>query len=173
MYILVSKDNAAEYSKEIETLNQLYKLETGMTISDDADMYVIYKHPDHGIVGGAKITPIEQAKELDHYFLVNQYQVEDCWVLEKVFFHLDDDSPLQENPEQFEHLCRKFYQGLYQALLLIGHEYNKKVLLTLNPLEEHEDIKHFGGWPFAAQHMIESSLQAHDKVLGVLKINNI
>lgn len=170
MFTLVNKDNISEYSTDVREAELLYfhneadSIRTA--IMDNRLNYVVYK--DDGIIGGAKITNIDQHHELTRYFKDNGYKLDDCWIIEEVFFHAHDDMPIHDNPEQFDAACHKFYQGLYDAIKLIGIQQNKTALITLNPIEEHEDIKHFGQWPFTMQY----TLQGKNKILGILPLEN-
>jgi hypothetical protein len=172
MYTLVTKNNISEYKDflmEIESLyfeNDWSAIETA--VDDGRVSFLVYSHKELGPIGGAKITNPDNAHKVRQYFNERGYLVEDCWVLEDVFFHIADESAIHEDPEQFDAIAQKFYTSLYDVVQLQGQQNQKTAFITLNTLEEHEDIKHFGQWPFIVEHKMSDT--DSEEVLGLLPI---
>ena len=172
MFSIVTQANKNKCQSKLNLLKERYTKETGLELSDpDLDqggMYFIGEDKTYGVIGGALIIPVEELEELDLYLNSQGYQFSGCPVITDVFFHLPSDSPLQEDGEQFVQFVEQFYQMLYKEILIFSKEQNQEVLLTFTSLDEHEDLKHFGSWPFIAQHKISSFHEA-ERVLGILQ----
>lgn len=172
MYIQINKSN---YKKHMDFLVQIEKTYynddwTGKEISikQGGSEFVLYNHKEHGIIGGARISKLEEKHMLTEYFNQIDYMSECFLVIEEVFFHLPKDSSIHENENLFESLCVGFYKGLYSAMMLQGKPDQKITLITLNNLDDHEDIKHFGKWPFVMEHLISGEDEDSELVVGIL-----
>lgn len=70
-----------------------------------------------------------------------------------VFFHLDDDSPIHEDEEEFHDLIRCFYNDLKKAIL--KHSLKDGVIMLLSP-EDFEDTRLFGDWNYTESFLVEN-----------------
>lgn len=127
-------------------------------------------HEPLGVIGGAKLSLPKHATALQFYLQESSTHFNDAWVIEKVFFHIPSTSEINASIHEFRKICQSFYQGLYQSLMTIAKKELKKVLLVFNALDEHEDTKFFGKWPFVMQHIIHPIGLSNEMVLGILDV---
>lgn len=175
MYTLVTANNYSQYKDYLEDIESFYfgydpsYLEHA--VKDGTISFLLYNHNQHGLLGGAKIVHPDRDHLVNQYFNDMGYIIEDCWVLEDVFFHIPDENPVHEDADRFEALCQDFYTGLYEVIQLYGQDNRKSAFITLNTSDEHEDIKHFGEWPFVAEHSMTTEDPEEEMVLGLLPIS--
>jgi hypothetical protein len=175
MYTLVTDNNFAVYKDYLEEIESFYfghdPEYLAEAIKDGGVSFLLYDHNKLGLIGGAKITHPDQDHLVNQYFKDMGYIIEDCWVLEDVFFHIPDENPIHDDEDRFLAVCEDFYTGLYEVIQLYGQDNRKSAFITLNSSDEHEDIKHFGEWPFIAEHTMSAEDQEDDLVMGLLPIS--
>ena len=81
-----------------------------------------------------------------------------------VFFHLDGDSEIHDDVEQFHSLMRSFYNDLKKNV--IKHAFKDGVMILLSP-EDYEDTRIFGDWNYTESVLIENKY-----VLSQLDLSN-
>lgn len=171
MFTAVNEVNKATHQDKIHLLKKRYFEETGLELGDPhldkGGLYFIAEDDVYGVIGGALLVPIKRVDKLNHYLDSQGYQFSNCYVITDVFFHLPSTSPLHEKEEEFDHLVTEFYKNLHKKINAISKKNDLSAVLTFTPLDEHEDIKHFGNWPFIAQHKIDSCYK-NEAILGVL-----
>jgi hypothetical protein len=80
---------------------------------------------------------------------------EGCWEGSRVFFDLDANSPFHEDPDAFGEITEQFYRGIYKGMKEFAKSNGIKAILSVNPVDEHEDIVFFGQWPFEVESQVE------------------
>jgi hypothetical protein len=173
-YTLVTKTNYGEYKDYLEEIEAFYfgrdPVFLNQAIVDGSVVLLIYHHPKLGMIGGAKIVHPDHSHPVNQYFQELGYIIEEGLVIEDVFFHIPDESPVHEDEEQFGTICREFYSGLHEVIQMHAQDNNLSALLTLNSSDEHEDIKFFGGWPFRFEHNVEAECPNQDKTFAIIPV---
>jgi hypothetical protein len=174
MYVLVTKTNYCEFKAYLEEMESFYFgrepsfLE--QTVSDGSVVCLVYRHPELDLIGGAKISVPNEDHPVRKSFQDYGYVIEDCKVIEDVFFHIPDENPIHDDEDRFYGACYGFYRGLYEAIRLYAEKDKKEALLTYNAFDEHEDIKHFGNWPFVAEYQLDYADPQDTAVIALIPV---
>lgn len=172
MFVLVNKDNYTDHLDHLKEIENTYYHndwpEKELSIKGGRTEFLLYNHKEHGVIGGARISKLDEKHRVTKYFNQMGYMIEDFVVAEEVYFHLPDDSPIQEDEDLFETLCVEFYTSLYDALMLQGQLNKKITLITANYEDDHEDIKYFGHWPFVMEHLIPGPDENSELIMGII-----
>jgi N-acyl-L-homoserine lactone synthetase len=115
-------------------------------------VYCVYVDDRAGIIGSARLLP-RPALLASHIELTKGEK--GLWECNRVFFDLDGNSPIHEDGEAFEQVTRQFYRGVYEGMKKFAETNGIKSILSVNPIDEHEDIVYFGEWPFEVESQIE------------------
>jgi N-acyl-L-homoserine lactone synthetase len=115
-------------------------------------IYCIYVDDRFGVIGSARILP-HPALLSDHIELEGNDHT--YWECNRVFFDIDENHPVHEDPAAFLAIARRFYQELYKSIEEFAKTYGIKTLVFVNPVDEHEDIVFFGQWPFEVESLVE------------------
>jgi len=115
-------------------------------------IYCVYIDDRFGLIGSARILPRPA-------WLANHIELEEdadgCWECNRVFFDIHEDAPVHEDPDAFNEITQQFYQELYKGIEEFAKTYGIGSMLSVNPFDEHEDIVHFGQWPFDIESLID------------------
>jgi N-acyl-L-homoserine lactone synthetase len=119
-------------------------------------VYCVYVDDRAGIIGSARLLP-RPALLASHIELTKGEK--GLWECNRVFFDLDGNSPIHEDGEAFEQVTRQFYRGVYEGMKKFAEANGIKSILSVNPIDEHEDIVYFGEWPFEVESQIEIEVE--------------
>lgn len=115
-------------------------------------IYCVYIDDRFGLIGSARLLPRPA-------LLADLIKLEDgengYWECNRVFFDIDEDAPIHEDPDAFNEVTQQFYQELYKGIKGFAKTYGIKTLLSVNPFDEHKDIAFFGQWPFEVESLID------------------
>jgi hypothetical protein len=133
--------------------------------------YVVCVHHDFGVIGGLRLLPTLGPKLSDDSLTDSGVALHDeqTWEATKLFFYLPGDHPIQELQEEYDALCADFYLGMWDYLLQICPI---EMIVTLLPDAEHQDLCHFGQWPFMLESTVRNPFdpEGEEYVLGVLRL---
>lgn len=115
-------------------------------------VYCVYVDDRAGILGSARLLP--RATLLADRMELEEVDA-DYWEGNRVFFDLDENSPIHEDPEAFSQITQQFYRGLYEGIEGFAKTSGISSILFVNPVDEHEDMTYFGQWPFEIESLIE------------------
>lgn len=171
VFTLMSYRERMGQHQDLLELDRLYKEENGTSFFDMDEnienQYLVCHHDTYGIIGAAKISPPKSTKPvLNNYFKQNDYELRDFWQVSHIMFVLSSDCDFDEDSDIFEKICKTFYKELSKTLALIGLERDVQTWVVLNGLEDHEDTKYFGNWPYSIEH---SLLPENNLVFGCLE----
>lgn len=172
MYIQINRENYHEYRDYLIEIERIYYYnnwpEKELSIQDGRTEFILYNHKKYGVIGGSRISKLDEKHRVTKYFNQMGYMIKNFVVAEEVFFHLSNDSPIHNDEDLFHDLCKSFYTGLYHAMMLQGRLHQKLTLITANDLEDHEDIKYFGNWPFVMEHLIPAGDENCELIMGII-----
>lgn len=178
MYTIITSDNLSKHSREMESLSKIDLLyyendwiALEKNIRNGRLKYLIYSDADSGALGGMKIKKSDDNLIISRCFTNAGFKLQETWILEEVFFDVPDDSYLHDQPLKFEDCCRKFYKGLYEIIQLLGVNQDQATILMVNDIEEHENIKYFGEWPFEMDQVTKCEETATEFVLACVPVN--
>jgi N-acyl-L-homoserine lactone synthetase len=114
-------------------------------------IYCVYIDDRFGLIGSARILPYP-ALLADHIQL--EKDDHNYWECNRVFFDIDENYPIHEDLEAFLAVIQRFYQELYKGIEEFTKTHGIKTLVSVNPVEEHEDIVFFGKWPFEVESLV-------------------
>lgn len=117
----------------------------------DQGRTILFCESSVGPIGGATLTKrnIEALHPKISQILGRLLNLQEIWECSNVFFMIPDDSSIHDNFEYFSALCHQFYRGLYNCLYNFAATQGTSHIISLNFLDEHQDISFFGHWPFA------------------------
>ena len=115
-------------------------------------VYCIYVDDRFGLIGSARLLPYP-ALLGEHIELEGDGHT--YWECNRVFFDIDENHPVHEDPAAFLAVARRFYQELYKGIEDFTKTYGINTLVSVNPVDEHEDIVFFGQWPFEVESLVE------------------
>ena len=115
-------------------------------------IYCVYIDDRFGLIGSARILP-RPAWLANHIEL--EEDAEGYWECNRVFFDIHEDAPVHDNLDAFREITQQFYQELYKSIKEFARTYGIGSMLSVNLFDEHEDIVHFGQWPFDIESLID------------------
>ena len=116
-------------------------------------IYCVYIDDRFGLIGSARLLP-HPALLADHIEL--EEGEDGYWECNRVFFDIHEDAPIhEEDPDAFREITQQFYQELYKGIQGFAKNYGIKALVSVNPVDEHEDITFFGQWPFDVESLVD------------------
>lgn len=176
MYVLVTKTNFCEFRDYLEEMESFYfgrdasYLE--QAVSDGSVVCLVYRHPELNLIGGAKILVPNQDHPVSKSLQGSGYLIDDYKVIEDVFFHIPDEDLIHDDKDRFDAVCYGFYRGLYEAIRLYTDCNKNEALFTFNAFDEHEDIKHFGNWPFVGEYELDSDDPEDAAVIALIPVTD-
>lgn len=157
VFTLMSYQERISLHKDLQAIDRIYQEEYGASFFDSNEsvenQYLVCHHDTYGIIGAAKISPPGSKKPiLNNYFKHNNFEIKNFWQVSHILFAVTDNEDFHEEEDAFEVLCQTFYKELSKTLALIGLERDIQTWVVLNGLEDHEDSKYFGKWPYSIEH---------------------
>ena len=123
------------------------------------ERYLMYIDDEAGVCGSAALTPFP-----DDIKIFDQVILQGTWTLRNVLFHIRAGHPLQEQPDKFVRIAKKFYLSLFEEVWHVAQKSSQSLILSVqNDPEEHEDLQFFGGFCF--EHEVQ--FQDGDQVLSI------
>jgi hypothetical protein len=177
MFNLIPPKKRSEFKDDLNQMFTLLELELGKNALDafdhDEAYYLVYSHKKFGVIGGARLIPIDSpAMTSDLLKRLKFNTKQKIWELSRVFFHLPEDTAKDESEKMFELICRDFYQGMYDSLKTISIAQKIRSFITVLPFDDHQDVLHFGFWPFDKQASISSPYKDKEPyVVGFMPMN--
>jgi len=177
MFNLIPPKKREEYSKEIKQMFSLIEREHGKSARDEFDHdqthYLIYSHKKFGVIGGARLIPIDQPVLTSDLLKRLQFKSnQKIWEMSRIFFHLPSETAKDESEKMFNLIRQDFYQNMYDSLKTISIAQKIKAFITVLPTEGHKDILNMGLWPFEKQAQIASPFKdSRSYILGIMPMN--
>jgi N-acyl-L-homoserine lactone synthetase len=178
MFNLIPPKKRAEFSQDIDQMFALLKLEFGENVIDiydhDKTQYLVYSHKKYGVIGGARLIPIDAPGLTTDLLKRLQFQPKQkMWELSRIFFHLPDTGSKEESIRQYELMRRDFFQNLYDSLKTISIAQKIKGFITILHEDVHKEILLKGFWPFDKQAKITSPFKDGEPyVIGFMPMND-
>ena len=135
--------------------------------------YVICVHSEFGVIGGLRLLSSSGPILSDIVLKKKGYVLsdKDVWEISKLFFYLPSSHPIQESLDDFNRICTDFYMGIWEFLTQVS---DFESLITILPEVEHEDVRHFGQWPFNIESLVaapyDSTPNDERYILGIINI---
>lgn len=177
MFNLIAPKKRVEFKEDIDQMFKLLELEHGKHARDNFDhdeaYYLVYSHKKFGVIGGARLIPIEApAMTSDLLKRLKFSSKHKIWELSRVFFHLPEETAKDESEKMSELICRDFYQSMYDSLKTISIAQKIRSYITVLAFEDHQDVLHYGFWPFDKQASIASPYNDKEPyVVGFMTMN--
>jgi N-acyl-L-homoserine lactone synthetase len=178
MFNLISPKKRAEFKSDLDQMFTLLKEEFGDDVLDQYDhsctQYLVYYHKKYGVIGGARLIPIEAPILTGELIKRIQFQPKQkIWELSRIFFRLPADNTEPPLSHQYELMRRDFFQNLYDSLRTISIAQKIKAFVTILQEDTHKEVLQMGLWPFDKQAMITSPV-GDDKqyIVGYMTMNN-
>ena len=115
-------------------------------------IYCIYVDDRFGLIGSARLLPYP-ALLAGHIELGGDGH--NYWECNRVFFDIDENHPVHDDLDAFLAVARQFYQELYKGIEGFTKTYGIKNLVSVNSVDEHEDMVFFGRWPFEVESLVD------------------
>ncbi len=115
--------------------------------------YVICVHPEFGVIGGLRLLSSSGPILSDIVLKKKDYVLrdKDVWEISKLFFYPPSSHPIQESLDEFNQTRTDFYMGIWEFLTQVS---DFKSLITFLPEVIHEEVRHFGQWPFNIESLV-------------------
>lgn len=178
MFNLITPKKRVECADELAQMFAILEKEYGKRARDKFDhdnaQYLVYSHKKFGVVGGARIIPIDQQALTTDFLKRLKFEPKmKVWEISRLFFHLPEETAQDEQEKMFELLCRDFYQNMYDSLKTVSIAQKVRAFVTVLPEEEHRSILHFGLWPFEKQGKLSSPYNCGQQyVFGYMPMND-
>lgn len=148
-------------SNYYNSINLLKKYNPGFQngILSKDHITIIYDDPELGIIGGINLNFKYPPKDfLDLKKIISSKKI---WIAENLVFEIDNDK-VHENLDLFAHYCDFFYRRLFEILITFSVVKEISGILMCLDEEDHQDIIHFGRWPFDWQtNLVENRILSH------------
>lgn len=178
MFNLISPKKRVEFKEDLDQMMTLLKQEFGENVLDQYDhqytQYLVYYHKKYGVIGGARLIPIEAPVMTGDLLKRIHFQPKTkIWEISRIFFRLPSNMPEPEKAHQYELMRRDFFQNIYDSLKTISIAQKIKAFVTILPEETHKEALALGLWPFDKQAQIKSP-KGDDKsyIVGYMTMNN-
>ncbi|GEM_PF-4268778 len=177
MFNLITPKKRDECSKELAQMFDLIEKEYGPHSRDKFDhdeaQYLVYSHKKFGVIGGARLIPIdEMALTTDLLKRLKFQSKHKIWEISRIFFHLPHEKAKDEKENMFDLICRDFYQNMYDSLKTISIAQKIRTFVTVLPVDEHHNVLSFGLWPFEKQGQVASPYNDGEQfVFGYMPMN--
>lgn len=151
MFKLIDSHNKNHYTAELQEMFSRRKryqlsLDTG-AYDHDKSVYLFFKDPKTTMFGCARLNP-SSSKNMVGEKVGLFFEGDEAWECSSLAFDIEDNHPIQNDPEQFEAHCSYFYSSLYDALMTTCATLKIKKLLFFNTQDELDDMSFFGGVDF-------------------------
>lgn len=161
MFNMIPPKKREEFKVELNQMFKLLELEHGPSFRDQFDHddtnYLIFSHKKFGVIGGARLIPIEYPALTSDLLKRLKFQSKHkIWELSRIFFHIPIEKAKDEHEKSIELIRRDFYQGMYDSLKTISIAQKIKSFITVIDFDGHQEILNLGFWPFDKQAKITS-----------------
>lgn len=136
--------------------------------------YIVYVDDRYGLMASLRLLPATDGDTPIHALLsLDDHVLHQAWECSRVFCYIAEKFPIHEARDgSFDHVLRRAYAGLFDGLKAFAKEQSAQSIVTLHPLEEHEDIEFFGSWPFVLKSKVRLTLPPtrleDDYMVGVI-----
>lgn len=177
MFNLITPKKRADYDKELSQMFDLLQLEMGPKFQDSFDHedanYLIFSHKKFGIIGGARLIPIESPALTSDLIKRLQFKTSNkIWELSRIFFHVPYEKAKDEHEKSIDLIRRDFYLGMYDSLRTISVAQKIKTFVTVLEADAHQQVLKNGMWPFSKQAKIASPYHDdQEHIVGIMPMN--
>jgi N-acyl-L-homoserine lactone synthetase len=144
-----------------------------MHAAADESVYLVYVDRDYGLVGGAKLTPVNAISNSAFYRRSLGVALGDkVWECSHVFFDVEGIDELERHDSKAYALTQRFYHDLFDGIRAFAQQKGIKHIITRHEESVHEELHYVGSWPFVVALMDEGTDLRKTEVFGVLSLSH-
>lgn len=177
MFNLITPKKRADYDRELSEMFERLQLEVGPKFQDCFDHekanYLIFSHKKFGIIGGARLIPIDAPALTSDLIRRLQFKTKNkIWEISRIFFHIPYENAKDEHEKSIDHIRQDFYLGMYDSLKTISIAQKIKTFVTVLDTNTHQEVLKNGMWPFSKQAKIASPYRdGEEHIVGIMPMN--
>lgn len=141
--------------------------------ASDQSVYLVYVDRDYGLVGGAKLTPVNAISNSAFYRRSLGVALgHKVWECSHVFFDVEGIDELERHDSKAYALTQRFYHDLFDGIRSFAQQKGIKHIITRHEASVHEELRYVGSWPFVTEVMEEGTALSSPEVFGVLSLSH-